>query len=194
METPNQLTRPSQLVEVDKFTAISLRMQLNQKLMAGSCAFDKPLQLTFSEAELNVLQVITKERLTNNTLLRKQAVHALVQQKSLDTLDIMMQLATEKHEEEVIRTVALQTVHALSPGTGRAMMENVLATSSPSLSISILRYLNQTEGAAEKALVDQFLSLKKNQRIRQQWEKPPTKYEQRTAPQPDKTITRGSTY
>ena len=188
METNKRLTRPSRLVELDKFEAIKVRMDLNQKLMSGSCAFSKPLDLTFSEPEIQVLKVIAIERFSVNTLLRKQAIYALGKQKSVETIDELMQLAQMEHEENVIRCEALQAIHTISPRVGRVVMEKMLTAGVPDLSLFIVRYLSQSGEPEGKAVVDRFLALKKNLRIRRAWEQTAKPTGQHIAPKPDRNL------
>ncbi|GAB3907677.1 hypothetical protein GCM10028803_41850 [Larkinella knui] len=188
METTRPLTRPSRLVELDKFEAIKIRMDLNQKLMSGSCAFSKPLDLTFSEPEIQVLKVMATERFSVNTLLRKQAIYALGKHKSVETIDELMRLAQTDHEENVIRCEALQAIHTISPEVGRVVMEKMLTAGVPDLSLFIVRYLSQSGEPEGKQMVDRFLALKKNLRIRRALEQVSKPAGKHRAPKPDRNL------
>ncbi|MFD1141584.1 hypothetical protein ACFQ4C_10715 [Larkinella insperata] len=188
MENTKLPTRPSRLVNLDQLAAIKLRMELNQKLMAGTCAFAKPLELAFREAELPVLKVMASERFSVNTLRRKRAIAALGQQKSVETVDDLVQLAETDHEEISVRTEALQAIHRMSPRLGRVMLEKQLNAGVPELALSIVRYLYQTGEPEGRQLADRFLALRKNERIRQAWEQSQKPSGRQAVPQPDRNL------
>lgn len=188
METTKLPTRPSRRVDLSHYEAITTRIALNQKLMAGSCAFDRPLEITFSEAELQVLKVMAVERFSVNTILRKRAIYALGKQRTAEALEDLMRLAETEHEEIAVRAEALQAIHAISPRVGRVVMEKHLTASSPDLALAIVRYLYQTETPESRQLADRFLGLRKNARIRRMWEQGQQPTGQQAPPKPDRHL------
>ncbi|MEZ0607824.1 hypothetical protein ACAW74_04865 [Fibrella sp. WM1] len=175
METSDSLSRPSRLIDTIPTKAIQLRISLNQQLLAGSCGFDKPVEFSFTADEQQVLRVIATERFTHHTHLRKQAVRALGYQKNIDALDDLIRLTKATHEEDTIRLEAIQAIHRLSPSVGLIIMQNLLTNGASMLSLFILRFLSASTNAEERALAEHSLSLKKNQRIRQQLTQKPSK-------------------
>ncbi|MGV3558874.1 HEAT repeat domain-containing protein [Larkinella arboricola] len=188
METTKPATRPSRLVNLDQFEAIKLRMGLNQKLMAGTCAFSEPLDLTFSENEFQVLKVMAGERFSVNTVVRKRAIAALGRQKTVEVMDELVRLAETEHEESAVRYEALKAIGALSPRVGRVLMEKQLNAGSPELALSIVGYLYQTGEPEAKQQADRFLSLRKNARIRQAWDRRQKPNGRQAVPQPDRNL------
>ncbi|CCH00328.1 hypothetical protein FAES_2319 [Fibrella aestuarina BUZ 2] len=186
METPDSFSRPSRLLDTLPTKAIQLRIQLNQQLLAGSCGFDKPIALSFTDDEQQVLRVIATERFTHHTHLRKQAVRALGYQRHVDALDELVRLANATHEEETIRLEAIQATHRLAPAVGLIVMQNLLANGPSMLAPFILRLLSASEQADERALAQQVLSLKKNQSLRQQLTQEQPKRTSPTAPKADR--------
>jgi HEAT repeat protein len=135
-------TRPSIRVDLSKFETIQRRQELNAVLLQASCAVGAPTPPVFKLEDLGLLLQIAREHDSNgNPLIRKQAIRALEQLRSLEAVEFLWTLASNESEHESLRIQAISALGRAAPTLAASLFETCLVHPSP-----------MTRGAAARAL------------------------------------------
>lgn len=107
-ELPGGRTRPSVLVDVSELPAVARRRELNEQLLAGTCAFSEGNEWLIDRENLDLLLLVIQERFEGDrALLRREAVSALGTIDADEAVRRLMDLAVAPVEHDQIRITAL---------------------------------------------------------------------------------------
>ncbi|KQZ27061.1 HEAT repeat domain-containing protein [Duganella sp. Root1480D1] len=140
-QTP--LVRSSITADLGKLPLVQLRREVNQKLMAATCAFGKPAKPEFDAREVGLLLRVARERFSGEgALLRRQAVRALAGINADDAAPLLEALVLNQAEHDSVRIAAL---HALGR-RGTKLIERLRLDLSPMMAKHAHRLCEGTEG------------------------------------------------
>ena len=129
---PGGPTRLSTQVDLGKYKLIQRRQEINALLLEASCAVGSPLPPTFKLKDQELLLQIAHEHDPNgNPLIRKQAVQALGQMRSLEVVESLWGLVADREEHESIRIQAIASLGQVAPRLAGTLLETCLADPSP---------------------------------------------------------------
>jgi HEAT repeat protein len=138
-------TRQSVYVSLDGLEAVQRRQRINAALLSASCAVDHPEPPRFEIEDLGMLAQIARERNGNgNPLLRKQAVLALGQFRSLGAAETLWELASDETEHESVRVQAATALAAAAPRLAAGLQLQLLNASSALVRGEAARALAET--------------------------------------------------
>jgi hypothetical protein len=114
-------TRPSRLVNLSPYPAVAHRQSVNTRLLAGLCGQGGPTA-TFSAEDAAILLKIARERFSGeHALLRRRALAALAQTRSLDAIESLSAIALSPLEDESARAAALAAISQAVPSVGTGL-------------------------------------------------------------------------
>lgn len=107
-------SRPTLLVDLDRFKNVSRRLELNERLLERTCPFDqRGDRLPFTTEDLDLLQLVVAERFgAEAALLRHQAVVALGVVDDQRAVETLFELAISPVEHDSVRIAALTALPA----------------------------------------------------------------------------------
>ena len=124
--------RPSKRVDLKRFDAIRRRQELNVELLKRTCGVDEKATQILEGNDFDLLQKMAQERDPNGNLaIRKQAIQALGQSRSIEVAELLWRISSTDLEQEAIRGEALITLARTIPGMAPDLMQRCLKDESP---------------------------------------------------------------
>jgi len=118
---PGGARRPSLKANLQAHPQVRRRQQLNELLLANSCGNGERVEVKLRATDLPILVQIASERGANtNPLLRRQAIDALSQFRTLEAAEVLAVLARSTVEHPSVRISAQTALQTLSPSLASA--------------------------------------------------------------------------
>lgn len=162
------LRRVSKRVDLERFELIRRRQELNAQLLERGCAFDDRPMVEVRPADLGLLLQIAREHDPNaNPIVRKEAVLALGQLKSLEAAEALWQIASSETEHESLRGQALVSLVHVAPSMAPTLLQTQLHAKSPLVRQSAVNAIAEMGDRAGLEVLAALLKREKDRGVRQ---------------------------
>lgn len=158
-------TRKSQLIDISKYPSVKARQSLNNKLQKYSCGIDAKHNIQFTENEIEILAVIARERTNHNSFLRQQAISALGKLQTLNSFEVLHEIAFSKIEDDHVRGSAISELAETSPELSTEMIAGLLKHPSSAIRQYAVSALGNIGSYQSSKLIENHITLEKSPEV-----------------------------
>jgi HEAT repeat protein len=165
---PSGTQRPSKRVDLQRFDAIRRRQELNALLTRCTCGDSEAVVQDFEPGDLPILLQIAHERDPNgNPAIRKHAVRALGQFRTLEVMEVLWRITSDDLESEAVRGQALLALAHVTPSLAPSLLKEYLDDESALIRQVAVSALTEGGDQSSVKLVTELLEREQDIGVRQ---------------------------
>jgi hypothetical protein len=151
-------SRPSKLMDLQNFEAISRRQALNAEMLRRMCGESVGGVQTFRQEDRDILIQMALEKDPNgNVAIRKHSIDALGQYKDLKVAEALLDISSSDVEDEIVRSHALMSLAQTSPKITTSILSYHISDKSPLVRQSVANIIGKIGNEPAIDILDRLL-------------------------------------
>jgi hypothetical protein len=151
-------SRPSKLMDLKNFEAISRRQALNAVMLRRVCGESVSSVQTLSQEDRDILIQMALEKDPNgNVAIRKHSIDALGQYKDLKVAEALLDISSSDVEDEIVRSHALMSLAQTSPKIATSILSYHIGDKSPLIRQTVANIISKIGTESEIDILDRLL-------------------------------------